>query len=156
MNPAVTLRRLSPSTAAEWLIRAGQAGAPVADGWPTEQDVTALRLAAQPTDPWPVWLVLHGDTVIGTVGLTAAASPDDENEIGYGLVPTYRGRGLGRIAVELLLCELSEHYGVRRVRARVPTANLASARLLASLGFTAALGDDATDTVWQREITGTG
>lgn len=158
MSPPVTLRRLTPADAASWLADPGPVHQwpPVAD-WPTEQDVIVLRLAAQSSDPWPCWLVIHDAAVIGTVVLTGPADATGEAEIGYVLAPACRGRGLGRAAVAVLLRELSEHHGVRRVRARVAPANLASTRLLTALQFTPVDtdGPDGTDVVWQRELNAT-
>jgi RimJ/RimL family protein N-acetyltransferase len=56
-------------------------------------------------------------------------------EIGYGLAPSARGRGLGTEAVGVLVAWAEQQPGVRRVAARVQVGNEPSRRLLRRLGF---------------------
>jgi ribosomal-protein-alanine N-acetyltransferase len=64
-------------------------------------------------------------------------------EIGYGLAPGSRGRGLGTRAVAALLEELERSGLVREVSAFVHPGNVASRRLLERLGFGIVTADDS-------------
>jgi RimJ/RimL family protein N-acetyltransferase len=60
----------------------------------------------------------------------------EEAEIGVGLDPVRRGRGIGRTVIRLACGELLAMTGVRRVTARVKPANEPSLRAFAAAGFT--------------------
>jgi RimJ/RimL family protein N-acetyltransferase len=111
-----------------------------APGWPHDDTADALRFAAG--GGW-TWLVLDDDRrVAGECGTKAPPDADGRVEIGYGLAPGSRGRGLGTRAVAELLDEL-EHSGVvREVSASVHPSNVASRRLLERLGFAIVTADD--------------
>lgn len=72
--------------------------------------------------------------VVGSMGLFWPPV-DGSVELGYGVVPSVRGRGYAPEAV----CRLTEHAftapGVRRVRATVDLVNPPSARVLEKAGF---------------------
>ncbi len=89
----------------------------------------------------PRYLVAR-QQAIGTIGFHAPPwlEPTGEVEIGFGLVPSARGHGLGTEAVAALLAEV-DAVGVQ-VRASVGPGNAASLRLLAVGGFTALRGSD--------------
>ncbi len=106
--------------------------------WPHADTFDALRpLAEHPEHCGPgTFLVVQDGVVVGDCGWFGP--PDDlgEVDIGYGLAPSVRGRGLGTEAVGLLL-DWVRAQGATRVRAEVLPGNHASLRLLARLGFTA-------------------
>ena len=104
--------------------------------WPHADTLDALRpLAEHPEDTGPgTFLVVVGGVVVGDCGWFGPPDELGEVEIGYGLAPSARGRGLGLQAVSLLL-EWVEAQGARRVRAEVQPGNEPSLRLLARLGF---------------------
>jgi RimJ/RimL family protein N-acetyltransferase len=98
---------------------------------------TFQRWCAGPSDraeTWCNWVVFDlGDgTVVGT--LQATIVEDGPATIAYTVVVRRWREGLGREAVGWLIHELAAR-GVRAIEARVDTRNLASIRLLESLGF---------------------
>jgi len=127
-------------------IATGQRGADWAPDFPADGDVVVAGLFARsPGAPaWPdadpaeapwrqPWLVRHEDRVVGTVGFKGA--PDQGRvEVGYGLVPSVRGRGLATEAVRGLIMAAAGR-GVTEVVAETLTGNRASQRVLEKLGF---------------------
>jgi len=91
-------------------------------------------------DPWgPRHITRSLDGVVfGSIGFFGPPAPSadevSEAEIGYGLVPEGRGRGVATEAVRAMLV-LTDALGVR-VRAAVRPENSASLRVLAKCGFT--------------------
>lgn len=72
------------------------------------------------------------------VGKITASDYNPRNgsaEIGYYLLPDYRGRGLMRWSVSALCGLLFERAGLRKVYAQTGSFNEASVRLLRGLGF---------------------
>jgi RimJ/RimL family protein N-acetyltransferase len=109
--------------------------------FPREDDLGAAGLWHE-GDPWgPRSIVVRG-WVVGSIGFFGppAPAPDGaaEVEVGYGLVPTGRGRGIVPEALGALLA-LTDAAGVR-VRASIAPANAASLRVAAKLGFTEVRG----------------
>jgi RimJ/RimL family protein N-acetyltransferase len=87
---------------------------------------TLLRFAARrPESP----------ALVGWVTLFRIDPPRPRTEIGYLLDPALWGRGLGRQMITLALGHAFDALGTPRIEAEVDPANLASCRLLASLGF---------------------
>ena len=109
-------------------------GLALAPGWPhedTEPGLSFVRAGGR------AWLVVDDDgRACGECGTKAAPDADGVVEIGYGLAPQSRSRGLGTRAVRLLLDELAAAPDVRRIEARVHVGNTPSMRLLERLGFT--------------------
>ncbi len=70
--------------------------------------------------------------------------PDDAGsvEIGYGLVPEARGRGLGTDLVRPLVALASADPRVRQVRANIDPGNRASRRMLENASVRLLEGDD--------------
>ena len=134
-----------PSAVARAVVRGDDVGtalAPLelkpAPGWPHADTADALRPHAEhgPEDAdADVWLVVDGDEVVGDCGLAGGVDERGEQEIGYGLAPGARGRGLGTEAVAVLCAWLEQQPDVRRVVAEVEVGNEGSQRLLARLGF---------------------
>ena len=105
--------------------------------WPTDEAGVVLARAALSGDASGQWLVaLRSGLVVGECGLRAWAAPD-EPEVGYGLAPSARGRGLATEAVGRLVEHLLALPGVRAVLARAGPDAAASRRVLQRLGFTA-------------------
>lgn len=104
--------------------------------WPHADTADALRpLADHPDDTGPgTFLVLHEGLVVGDCGWFGPPDDAGEVEIGYGLAPSARHKGLGTAAVQALL-EWVRGQGAVHVRAEVLPGNEASLRLLARLGF---------------------
>lgn len=110
-------------------------GFDAAPGWPhddTEPGMSFLDSGGS------VFLVIDDDNrIVGECGTKTAPGPDGGVEIGYGLAPPSRGRGLGAAAVEALVSWLAAHPEVNVVEAEVHVGNVASWRVLERLGFRA-------------------
>ncbi|MBB95857.1 MAG: hypothetical protein CML68_14850 [Rhodobacteraceae bacterium] len=80
-----------------------------------------------------IWLAVLGDTA---VGLAAFLGEDpDCPEIGYGIAPGYRGRGLARHVVSALR-GFAEAQDLKGLTARTLSSNPASAAALLARDFT--------------------
>ena len=119
--------------------------------WPHADTADALRpLAEHPEHCGPgTFLVLEDGIVVGDCGWFG---PPVEGvvEIGYGLAPSARGRGVGTTTVSLLLAWVAE-LGGPSVGAVGRPANEPSRRLLARLGFDE-VGEHAGHRVLTREL----
>lgn len=73
--------------------------------------------------------------LVGWVSLFRIAPPRPRTEIGYLLDPAMWGRGLGREMIALALGHAIGTLGAQRIEAEVDPMNLASCRVLESLGF---------------------
>jgi RimJ/RimL family protein N-acetyltransferase len=78
--------------------------------------------------------VLDGERVVGSGGVKLPPTADGEVEIGYGMAPAWRGRGLATRAARALTDEALAH-GASRVLALTVPGNVASWRLLERIGF---------------------
>jgi RimJ/RimL family protein N-acetyltransferase len=116
------------------LLAGDTGGLAVAPGWPhedTEPGLSFVRTGGL------AWLICDDDgRVAGECGTKTAPDDDGAVEIGYGLAPQSRGRGLGTSALKLLLAELAAIPAVRRIDAQVHVGNTASQRMLVAAGFT--------------------
>jgi RimJ/RimL family protein N-acetyltransferase len=131
---------LRPWTAAEaTAVQGGNRSARWADDFPAEGDhVIAGLLGAN-----PAWLSEHGHRlivegdsglVVGSIGLFWPPS-EGTVEIGYGIVPSRRGRGYASEAARALAAFALTAPGVHTVVATVELSNPASARVLHNAGF---------------------
>ena len=103
------------------------------EGWPHEDSLDGLRMAAQGLNA--CWLITLGDVVVGECGTHAPPDPAGVVEIGYGLAAPYRGRGYGRQTVRALAHWLLGQPGVSAVLAHTDPANVPSRRTLVGAGF---------------------
>ena len=128
-------------------LLAGRPPLPCGDGYPHGDTADALGMfvAAGDRESTGGWFVVHDGLVVGDCGTKPGAA---ETEIGYGLAPAYRGRGIGTAAVRLLLAELPPGPVV----AEVHPSNSPSRRLLERLGFTVDRVEPGA--VWYRLVTG--
>lgn len=78
--------------------------------------------------------VLDGARVVGAGGVKAPPLPDGEVEIGYGMAPAFRGRGLATQGARTLTDEALAQ-GASRVSAFTMPENIASWRLLRRIGY---------------------
>ena len=120
------------------------------EGYPTEGDLVMARLVVEghlPAGEWGPWQIREraSGMLIGGVGFKGAPDDDGVAEIGYGLAPAGRGRGLATEAVLALVAHAFAR-GVRAVRAEVATGHTASERVVMRAGFTA--GDSDADVTW--------
>ena len=72
------------------------------EGWPHEDTLDAVRMAAAPESGSLVWLVLSDGTVIGDCGTLGGLDDTRAIEIGYGLAAECRRRGYGNELVAAL------------------------------------------------------
>lgn len=110
----------------------------VAVAWPEhDRRVLGYRRHALTLDPGAAPYLLHvlldGATVAGRIGCHEGPR-EGAVEIGYAVVPDYRGRGVATAMVREFVDWLADR-GVRTVRASVSPDNAASRALLDRFGF---------------------
>lgn len=164
MSDVVTARLvLHPLNADEAeRVRAGGAGADArwAPGYPTPGDVIAaeryLRACADTGDPQPFGNYeirrREDGRAIGGVGFHAPADETGTVTIGYGLVPSVRGRGYASEALRGLLL-LARGHGVSRVKGDADHENTASHHVMIAAGMRPAGQDERVryfEIVWPR------
>ena len=92
------------------------------------------RLSVDGNEQWLNWVIrLPTSEIIGYVQATVLR--EGRAAIAYELSSAYWGRGLARQAVDAMMAELVEHYGVRSFSAVLKRENLRSMRMLERLGF---------------------
>jgi RimJ/RimL family protein N-acetyltransferase len=109
--------------------------------YPRRDDVDAATLVREGDEhaSWGPRHVVLGQQAVGSIG--CFGPPDDgETEVGFGLVPEVRGRGIATEALRALVAQATE-AGVR-LRASVAPDNQASLRVLARCGFTELRGSN--------------
>ncbi len=138
-------------------------GVRVPDEWLEDDSEEILPLIAammwaNPTEGayegWGWWLILHRAerTLIGEVSFREPPDGTGTVEIGYGVVPAYRGRGYATEAAGAVLDWALRQPGVARVIAACLRDNLASRRVLEKLGMRQVATDGAL-LVWERHRT---
>jgi ribosomal-protein-alanine N-acetyltransferase len=85
----------------------------------------------------PTRLVLHAEdgTLIGETGFHGPPDELGTVEVGYSIVPAYRGRGLASEATRALIQHVLARPDVRRITAECLDDNAASVRVLEKLGM---------------------
>ena len=108
------------------------------------------RLSPNGREQWLNWVIRLPDArLIGYVQATVHAG--GRASIAYELNSAYWGRGLARQAVQAMVSELIEHYGVLRLSAVLKQANQRSFKLLQRLGFTLATPDEHVQAEVERD-----
>jgi ribosomal-protein-alanine N-acetyltransferase len=118
-------------------------GARPADGWPLIEVRRFLPfyIARLERDGsllgWGVWLVVHlqDGLIIGDVGLHGKPTRDGMAEIGYSIVPAYRGHGYASEAGQAIVEWAFSHRRLQRLIATCEVDNAASAAVLTRLGM---------------------
>ena len=136
---SVSLHTITPAEA-----RRIVAGTPLPDDrwhpeYPLADELDVLRPLANDPAPDPVFgLMMIRDArdglAVGGIGFFGPPDADGAVEVGYGLVPAARGRGLASAALTEAIAIAATH-GVREVRADTDPANLPSSRVLERAGF---------------------
>jgi len=88
-------------------------------------------------DETPAWWIHHivvNDVVVGDIGFHGPAGPDRAVEIGYTVVPAWRGRGVASRACGLIV-EQAWQDGAEIVIAETEDDNVASQAVLLRNGF---------------------
>lgn len=138
-----------------WMALLNGVVGPAVAGYPTVGDLVMARLVVDghlDAGEWGPWQIEERTTglLVGGVGFKGA--PDDAGvvEIGYGLAPEARGRGLATEAVVGLL-EHARDQGARVVRAEIDADNAPSRAVVERAGFTQTeTRDDLT--WWARDL----
>lgn len=135
----VELHLIDPAEAARIV-----AGTPLPDDrwhpeYPLADELDVLRPLAHDPKPDPVFgLMMIRDArdglAVGGIGFFGPPDGDGAVEVGYGLVPSARGRGLAAAALAHAV-DIAFDHGVRVVRADTDPANLPSSRVLERAGF---------------------
>lgn len=82
---------------------------------------------------WGTFLALDEGEVVASLAVKRPVA-GGVAEIGYGVAPARRGRGIGTAAV-ILLCDALAERGVRSVTAETAAENAASIRVMEKAGF---------------------
>lgn len=86
---------------------------------------------------WGPWLMIDpGNTVVGDLGFTGRPDHDGDVEIGYSVLPAYRGHRYASEAVVALVAWALEQPRVSSVEAACAHDNTPSIRVLERAGFT--------------------
>ncbi|WP_244246788.1 GNAT family N-acetyltransferase [Nocardioides euryhalodurans] len=117
--------------------------------YPRRDDVDAASMV-RADDPWGPRHIVLGHEAVGSIGCFGEPEAG-ETEVGFGLVPEVRRRGLATEALRALLAE-TDALGVR-LRASVAPDNTASLRTLARCGFSELRGStEAGELVMARPL----
>ncbi|AKU92481.1 GNAT family N-acetyltransferase [Vulgatibacter incomptus] len=119
--------------------------------WPSPdlREVLLGHAEAIEADPalwcWGLWLVLDGRArnLVGDVGFKGPPDSTGTVEVGYGIVPPFRRRGLAVEAVRALIEWSDIQPGVEMIAARCFASNAGSIGVLEHLGFRRCGGDEA-------------
>jgi RimJ/RimL family protein N-acetyltransferase len=149
-TPRLELRPLTDDEA-EAVLAGRRDGRAWSDGYPTPGDVETAGWPAPADERWRTLQVVELATglVIGAIGCHGAPE-DGIVEIGYGIAPEARGRGLATEALAALVAFLEAQPEVRTLRAATDADNLPSQRVLERCGFVAVARDEAL-IAWRRE-----
>jgi ribosomal-protein-alanine N-acetyltransferase len=118
-------------------------GAQVPQEWPGQDlreflPLYAWQLQADPTLlGWGIWLMIRAAerTVIGDAGFKGKPGGEGTVEIGYSVLPAYRGQGFATEAARALVDWALAQQDVRRIIAECSPDNAASVRVLEKLGM---------------------
>lgn len=86
-------------------------------------------------DPYAITLRDQPAVVIGTVGCFWVSPHHATMELGFALAEEHWGKGLTVEASRALIDFVFNHYPIERLQCRCKTENVASARVMAKLGF---------------------
>lgn len=116
---------------------------PWAPGYPLEGDTRAAAAYANHlpasagrdgSGPFGYYQIIESGVVVGGIGFHGPPI-GDVVEVGYGVVPEVRGRGVATEALRQLLEIAAGLGGVRRVVGRTEDANVASQRVMTGVGM---------------------
>lgn len=137
----LSLHAVDPAEAKRIVARRAQEGDAWADDYPFEGDLGGLGgfLRATATSgeqrPFGYYRITRSGDGLAIGGIGFKSQPAEGIvEIGYGLVPSARGRGYAAEAVVALL-GVARHHGVSKVIADTDLDNVASQRTLIRAGF---------------------
>jgi RimJ/RimL family protein N-acetyltransferase len=156
----MTLRVVSVGPSAYAALRQGGAvrghKAPEGGVEPEEtlRSLESLARDLRAAQGWGTFLALLDGEVVASLAVKRPVE-DGVAEIGYGVAPSRRGKGIGTAAVGLL-CEALAERGVRVVTAETAVENAASIRVMEKAGFrrVGAREDEADGALilWERAL----
>jgi RimJ/RimL family protein N-acetyltransferase len=137
--------RLCNRAEAERVIarRRDPADPPWAEDYPLEGDIRAAAAYASQlprsagrsgSSPFGYYQVLEDGVVVGGIGFHGPPR-GQVVEVGYGVVPKVRGRGVASQALRLILAIAAGLQGVEGVIGRTEETNLASQRVMTGVGM---------------------
>ena len=149
MRPVDLDIRLLTRAGAERVARGrrnGDLDLPWADGYPLEGDAKAAiaylsHLPAMPlrgrgsvSDPFGYYQIVLDGEVVGGIGFHG---PPREGvvEVGYGVVPSVRGRGVATAALRMLIDVARGLDSVKRACGRTSPDNVASQKVMLAVGM---------------------
>jgi RimJ/RimL family protein N-acetyltransferase len=136
---------------AEAILAGSRDGRPWSPGYPTPGDIETAGWPA-PVDPrWATLQVVERATGLAIGGIGCHGAPaGGVVEIGYGIAPEVRGRGIATEALAAFVAFLEVQPEVRIIRAATDADNEPSQRVLERCGFVAVARDEQA-TAWRRE-----
>jgi ribosomal-protein-alanine N-acetyltransferase len=131
-------------------------GVRVPDDWPAEDLRDFLPIYSQIVDEqaarqgWGIWLMLDpaAQSLVGDIGFKGPPDALHTAEIGYSVLPAFRGRGYASEAARALVAWGLAHPGVRRIVANCRFDNAASIRVLEKAGLRQT-GRDRDELTWE-------
>ncbi len=107
------------------------------DDWPEDDLREALPLFGDFPETWGLWLMFRpGDRILaGSLGFTGPPDASGTVEIGYGVLPAFRGKGYAREAVRAIIAWAGNCAGVSRIIAHCEPDNTPSVRVLMGAGM---------------------
>lgn len=84
----------------------------------------------------PVYVLEHGDAICGLAGFHFSDAPNHRTEIGYWLLPAYRGKGIVTNAVRHLCQWAVRERDINRIQICCAAGNVPSNAIPQRLGFT--------------------
>ena len=110
--------------------------------WPENDLIEAFPvfeelLKENGNDGFNLWLVVekNNNQIIGSVGYIGKPDNEGHVEIGFGIIPSKRGKGFCRESVEALLKWGLSHNEVNCIIAQCDKSNIASRKILEKVGF---------------------
>jgi [ribosomal protein S5]-alanine N-acetyltransferase len=115
-------------------------GARVPETWPGADFAGMLphiARGAEDVSPGLTRLIIHAadETLVGETGFHGPPDASGTVEVGYSIVPAYRGLGLATEATRALIRDSLAQPGIRRITAECLEDNTASLRVLEKLGM---------------------
>lgn len=113
-------------------------GVRVPETWPGADFARMLpRIARASWGAGSTRLIVHAadETLIGETGFHGPPDASGTVEVGYSIVPAYRGRGFAAEATRALIRDSLARPGIRRITAECLDDNAASLRVLEKLGM---------------------
>jgi ribosomal-protein-alanine N-acetyltransferase len=133
-----------------------EAGVP--DEWPNPDlaEVLPLFEAQREANPaagdWAYLIVHRADRLlIGDLGFKGLPDAHGMVEIGYGIIPSYRGQGYATEAARALIDWASKQPNVRSITAECEATNRASIRVLEKLGLRQS-GQEGNLLKWEHRV----